>query len=84
MKVSLLCYDPLASLRRTGLNLSQGRFRLDIERVVKHWRKLPRKMAESPFLEVHEGMWICHLGIWCKGGLGLMVGLYDPEGLFQP
>lgn len=50
-KVSLFCYVPLESLRRNGLKLSQGRFRLDTERVVKHWRKFPRKMVESPFLE---------------------------------
>ena len=72
--------------------MHQGRFRLDIRnnffsaRAVRQWHRLPREMVQSPSLEVFK----CRVDVALRdvvsghGGGGLMVGLGDLRGLFQP
>jgi len=58
VSVGLFSHITNEGTREKSLKLYQGRFRLDIrknvfiEKVVKHWNRLPRELFESPSLEV--------------------------------
>lgn len=51
-----------------------------------HWSRLPKKVVESPSLDVLKSHWDMAFGdmVWGNyDGAGVMIGLNDPEGLFE-
>ena len=55
-----------------------------LERVVRHWHSCPATWWSHCPQRHSRKLEMWHLGSWFSGGDGLMVGLDDLRGLFQP
>lgn len=79
--------------RAQGLNLHQWRFKLDVrknflvDKVVQHWKNLPRKVVQTPSLKTFKRHVDVVFGMCFSGDLGsaeLRVGIDDHEVFLQP
>lgn len=58
--IRLFCQAICDKMRRYGLRLHRGRFRLEVRKhflmrkVIRHWKGLLREVMELPFLEIFK------------------------------